>query len=143
MNKSYILITWSLLTLAGCEEKQIDDNSKLSDQEKNRGRVNKPIDEQEIKNLDDIKSSTGTVRKEVPRKSTKILVDVALQALNDRNLGDDEQYPIVTEDDKYLYVTWPDEEYDEKPDSPGGGKFKVEVILDKTTRDVIFIRIPN
>lgn len=129
--------------MAGCEEKQIDDNSKLSDQEKNRGRVNKPIDEQEIKNLDDIKSSTGTVRKEVPRKSTKILVDVALQALNDRNLGDDEQYPIVTEDDKYLYVTWPDEEYDEKPDSPGGGKFKVEVILDKTTRDVIFIRMPN
>lgn len=144
MNISYILITLIFLTLVGCKKKEMDDNSKSTNQEKNRVRVNKPIDGQEIENFDEIKSSTKTVRRETPeKKATKSLVDVALKALNNSNLGENKQDPIVTEDNKYFYVTWPNEEYNEKPDSPGGGKFKVEVILDKITRDVIFVRMPN
>lgn len=143
MNRSYILITLIFSTLVGCKEKKMDDNSKSNNQEKNRVRVNKPIDGQEIENFDEIQSSTKTVRRDPPQTATKNLVDAALEALKNRNLGDDKQDPIVTEDDKYFYVTWPNEGYDEKPDSPGGGKFKVEVILDKITRDVVFVRMPN
>ncbi|MDG0994272.1 MAG: hypothetical protein P8O22_06030 [Akkermansiaceae bacterium] len=143
INRPYILITLIFLTLVGCKEKQMNDNSKPSNQDKNGVRVNKPIDGQEIGNPDEIKRSTRTVRRATPKKATKSLIDVALKSLNNRHLGDNEQDPAVTEDDKYFYVTWPNGEYDEKPDSPGGGKFKVEVILDKITKDVIFVRMPN
>lgn len=131
------------MTLVGCKENQIDDNSKLTKQENNQVRVNKPIDGQAIQNPDKIKESTKTVRRVTPRKAARSLIDVAIKALNKNHLGGNEHKPTVTEDDKYFYITWPNEEYDEKPDSPGGSKFKVEVILDKDTKDVIFIKMPN